>query len=214
MKEDTIYPRYLNTPNEKAVAEKIASLAKAEAALVFSARAWQPFPLSCFTPPGRGDHVVFQKGSVWWAPPTFVERELEPLWHCPFTVAASQKAEDLKACIRDKHKAHLHGKPFQSPAEDYRPPGCSGRNGQGSRRGAQRHRQYLCLAGEPATRRNLGIDLVVHSATKYMGGHSDILAGGRGLQQGAYDEGSACETGLNFGRQSQCQPPFTCWSAA
>ncbi|MEA3460500.1 MAG: PLP-dependent transferase [Bacteroidota bacterium] len=32
---DTIYPRYLNTPNEKAVAEKIASLENTESALVF-----------------------------------------------------------------------------------------------------------------------------------------------------------------------------------
>ena len=33
---DTVYPRYLNTPNEKSVAQKIASLEEAESALVFS----------------------------------------------------------------------------------------------------------------------------------------------------------------------------------
>jgi cystathionine beta-lyase len=42
-----------------------------------------------------------------------------------------------------------------------------------------------------------GIDIVVHSATKYMGGHSDILAGAvvsrRELMKEIY------ETGLNFG---------------
>jgi len=35
--------------------------------------------------------------------------------------------------------------------------------------------QYLCLAGPPAAL-NLGITVVVHSATKYLCGHGDAMA--------------------------------------
>ena len=44
---------------------------------------------------------------------------------------------------------------------------------------------------------NMGIDLVVHSATKYMGGHSDILAGAVAGSSELMKE--IYETGLNFG---------------
>jgi cystathionine beta-lyase len=44
---------------------------------------------------------------------------------------------------------------------------------------------------------SLGIDLVVHSATKYMGGHSDILAGAVAGRKKLMDE--VYQTGLNFG---------------
>jgi len=42
-----------------------------------------------------------------------------------------------------------------------------------------------------------GIDIVVHSATKYMGGHSDILAGAAACNKILMKE--IYETGLNFG---------------
>ena len=62
--DDTVYPRYLNTPNEKAVAEKIASLENTESALVFSS-GMAAISTVLFTFLGKGDHVVFQKGLIW-----------------------------------------------------------------------------------------------------------------------------------------------------
>ena len=44
---------------------------------------------------------------------------------------------------------------------------------------------------------NLGIDIVVHSATKYMGGHSDILAGAVASSKKLMEQ--IYQTGLNFG---------------
>ena len=35
-RDETVYPRYLNTPNEKAVAEKICALEETDASLIFS----------------------------------------------------------------------------------------------------------------------------------------------------------------------------------
>ena len=72
---DTIYPRYLNTPNEKAVAEKIASLEDGESALVFSS-GMAAISTVLFTFLGSGDHAVFQKG-LYGGTSHFLEREFE-----------------------------------------------------------------------------------------------------------------------------------------
>ncbi len=73
--EDTIYPRYFNTPNEKAVAEKIASLEVSESALVFSS-GMAAISTVLFTFPGKVDHAVFQKG-LYGGTSHFMEREFK-----------------------------------------------------------------------------------------------------------------------------------------
>ena len=57
--QDTIYPRYLNTPNQRAVADKIASLENADSALVFSS-GMAAISTVLFTFMRSGDHAVFQ----------------------------------------------------------------------------------------------------------------------------------------------------------
>ena len=58
----------------------------------------------------------------------------------------------------------------------------------------------------------LGVDIVIHSATKYLGGHNDLLAGvtlgGHKLlerpQQAAADDR----------RDARARSPASCWNAA
>ena len=73
--QDTIYPRYLNTPNERAVAEKIASLENADSALVFSS-GMAAISTVLFSFLRSGDHAVFQKG-LYGGTSHFLEREFE-----------------------------------------------------------------------------------------------------------------------------------------
>jgi len=56
-KDDTFYPRYFNTPNQDAVAKKIASLEHADAGLVFSS-GMGAMSTSILAYAGAGDHVV------------------------------------------------------------------------------------------------------------------------------------------------------------
>ena len=188
---DTIYPRYLNTPNEKATAEKIASLENAENALVFSS-GMAAISTVLFTFLGKGDHAVFQKG-LYGGTSHFLDREFER-FGIECTLAKSQKAEDMEACIRENTRVVY----IETPSN----PLLSITDIQAVAEMAKRKGIISIIDNtfaspvnqQPA---NMGIDLVVHSATKYMGGHSDILAGAVAGKEELMQE--VYQTGLNFG---------------
>ncbi len=189
--EDTVYPRYLNTPNEKAVAGKIASLEAAESALVFSS-GMAAISTVLFTFLSQGDHAVFQKG-LYGGTSHFLEREFER-FGISCTIAASQQAEDLEACIEENTKLiyiETPSNPLLSITDIHSVSALAKRRG------------IITIIdntfASPVNQQpvSLGIDLVVHSATKYMGGHSDILAGAVAGNEKLVKK--VYETGLNFG---------------
>ena len=188
---DTIYPRYLNTPNEKAVAGKIASLENTESALVFSS-GMAAISTLLFTFLGKGGHAVFQKG-LYGGTSHFLEREFER-FGIACTVAASQSAGDLKSCIRENTTLVYIETPsnpllritdIQAVAE------------MSKKRGLISVIDNTFASPVNQQPALLGIDLVVHSATKYMGGHSDILAGAVTGREELMRE--IYQTALNFG---------------
>ena len=188
---DTIYPRYLNTPNEKAVAEKIASLEDAESALVFSS-GMAAISTVLFTFLGKGDHAVFQKG-LYGGTSHFLEREFER-FGIECTVATSQTAEDMESCIRKNTRVVY----IETPSN----PLLSITDIQAVADMAKKRGLISIIDNTFASPVNqqpaaMGIDLVVHSATKYMGGHSDILAGAVAGREELMKE--VYQTGLNFG---------------
>lgn len=190
-REDTVYPRYLNTPNEKAVAEKIASLEETETALVFSS-GMAAISTVMFTFLGKGDHAVFQKG-LYGGTSHFLDREFQR-FGIDFSMAASQSAEAIEACIQDNTRLIYIETPsnpllnitdLEAVAEVARKAGII----------TVIDNTFASPVNQQPSK--FGIDIVVHSATKYMGGHSDLLAGaaacGTKLMKEIY------ETGLNFG---------------
>jgi len=188
---DTIYPRYLNTPNEKAVAQKIASLEDAESALVFSS-GMAAISTSLFTFLGSGDHAVFQKG-LYGGTSHFLEREFQR-FGIECTVASSQNASDLESCIKKNTKLVY----IETPSN----PLLSITDIQEVAALTKRRSLISIIDNTFASPVNqqpavMGIDLVVHSATKYMGGHSDILAGAVAGKEELIKE--IHQTGLNFG---------------
>ena len=189
--EDTVYPRYLNTPNEKAVAEKIASLEDAESALVFSS-GMAAISTVLFTFLGKGDHAVFQKW-LYGGTSHFLDREFER-FGITCSVASSQQAEDIEACIQENTKIIY----IETPSN----PLLSITDIQAVAKMAKRRDLITVIDNTFASPVNqqpasLGIDIMVHSATKYMGGHSDILAGAAAGRSDLMKE--IYQTGLNFG---------------
>ena len=189
--QDTIYPRYLNTPNEKAVAEKIASLENTESALVFSS-GMAAISTTLFSFLKSGDHVVFQKG-LYGGTSHFLEREFEK-FRIEFTVAGSQSVTDLEAKIRENTRLIY----IETPSN----PLLRITDIQAVADLAKRFDLLTMIDNTFASPVNqqpagMGIDLVVHSATKYMGGHSDILAGAVASSKELMEQ--VHETGLNFG---------------
>jgi len=188
---DTIYPRYLNTPNEKATAEKIASLEHAESALVFSS-GMAAISTVLFTFLGKGDHAVFQKG-LYGGTSHFLDREFKK-FGIECSVASSQDPGDLEVCIRENTKLLY----IETPSN----PLLSITDIQAVADMAKRRGVVTIIDNtfaSPVNQQplNMGIDIVIHSATKYMGGHSDILAGAVAGREELMKE--IYQTGLNFG---------------
>lgn len=189
--QDTIYPRYLNTPNERAVATKIASLENTESALVFSS-GMAAISTVLFSLLKSGDHAVFQKG-LYGGTSHFLEREFEK-FNLEYSVAPSQSAKDLEACIKENTKLIY----IETPSN----PLLSITDIQAVADMAKAKGVLTVIDNTFASPVNqqpaaMGIDLIVHSATKYMGGHSDILAGAVAGRKELMKE--IYETGLNFG---------------
>lgn len=189
--EDTIYPRYLNTPNEKAVAEKIASLEDTESALVFSSgMAAISTVLLAFL--SKGDHAVFQKG-LYGGTSHFLDRELRR-FGIEYSVAQSQTAEDIEAKILKNTKLlyiETPSNPLLNVTDIASVADIAAKNGILT---VIDNTFASPVNQQPAV---FGIDMIVHSATKYMGGHSDILAGAVAGKKVLLEE--IYQTGLNFG---------------
>lgn len=189
--EDTIYPRYLNTPNEKAVAEKIASLEDTESALVFSSgMAAISTVLLAFL--SKGDHAVFQKG-LYGGTSHFLDRELRR-FGIEYSVAQSQTAEDIEAKIQKNTKLlyiETPSNPLLNVTDIASVADIAAKNGILT---VIDNTFASPVNQQPAV---FGIDMIVHSATKYMGGHSDILAGAVAGKKVLLEE--IYQTGLNFG---------------
>jgi cystathionine beta-lyase len=168
---ETVYPRYLNTPNERAVAEKIASLENTESALVLSS-GMAAITAVLFTFLSKGDHLVFQKG-LYGGTTQFMERELER-FGIQYSVAESQLAEDIRRCLRP-HTRLVYIETPSNPLLNITDIEAIA----GLARGLNLVTVIDNTFASPVNQQPalLGIDVVIHSATKYLGGHSDIQAG-------------------------------------
>lgn len=164
-----IYPRYFNTPNQQVVARKVAALEGAEEGLVF-ASGMAAITTLLAAHLRSGDHAVFQAdlyGGTW----ELVTRQL-PRWGISFSLARTE-AEIQNACRPETRLIYV-----ESPSNpllrclDLAAVAAFARS-----RGIP-----TAIDNTFATPFNqnpiaLGFDLVVHSATKYLNGHSDVVAG-------------------------------------
>jgi len=189
--EDTIYPRYLNIPNEKAVAEKIASLEDTESALVFSS-GMAAISTVLFTFLSKGDHAVFQKG-LYGGTSHFLDRELKR-FGIEYSIAQSQAAEDIRAKIQ-KNTRLVYIETPSNPLLNVTD--IASVADIASKKGILTVIDNTFASPVNQQPALFGIDMVVHSATKYMGGHSDILAGAVAGRMALLEK--VYQTGLNFG---------------
>jgi cystathionine beta-lyase len=190
-RDGPVYPRYLNTPNVKSVAEKIAALEESEAALMFSS-GMAAISTVLFTFLGQGDHAIFQRG-LYGGTLHFLERELHR-FGISYSIAGSQSVTDMKPLVRDNTRLVF----IETPSN----PLLHITDIRGVAKMAKSAGIVSVADNTFATPVNqqpyrLGIDIVVHSATKYLGGHSDILAGAVATSRQLVKQ--IHETGLNFG---------------
>jgi len=164
-----VYPRYFNTPNQQVINRKLAALEQGEAALVFGSgmAAISTLLLAHLKP---GDHAIFQN-DLYGGTMQFVTAELARLG---VQVSWGATAEDFAGAIRPETKLIYTESP-SNPLLHCVDLAAVARLG--------RDRGVLTMVDNTfATPINqspisLGMDAVVHSATKYLNGHSDVNAG-------------------------------------
>ncbi|MFK7832601.1 MAG: PLP-dependent aspartate aminotransferase family protein [Winogradskyella sp.] len=165
------YPRYFNTPNQDYLTKKIAALEHSEAAMIFgSGMAAISTMFLAFLK--QGDHLVVQN-TLYGGTVNFIKEEF-PKYGIDFTFTNGYQAEDFEAAIKDNTKL-IHIETPSNPlltVTDIKAIAALGKS-----KGIFTSIDNTFASPVNQKPLDLGIDMVMHSATKYFGGHSDICAG-------------------------------------
>ena len=189
--EDDKYPRYFNTPNQLALSKKIAHLENCESALLFGSGIAAIFT-SLFSFLKSGDHVLFQS-SLYGGTINLVVKEFEK-FNIDYTLVESLEIKDFELELKDNTKIIY----IESPSN----PLLQVIDLKKIADFAKTNNLISIIDNTFASPINqtpidFGIDIVLHSATKYLGGHSDILAGA--LASSLHKIKKITESSVNYG---------------
>lgn len=194
------YPRYFNTPNQEALCWKIAALEHTESALIFGS-GMAAISSALFAFLKTGDHVILQQ-VIYGGTYNFVVKEFEK-YGIEYSFTESADVNDFRDLIQDNTKIIYIETPsnpllgitdIQAIAN------------LGKEKGILTMIDNTFASPINQNPADFGIDVVVHSATKYMGGHSDISAGAVAASQELMDQ--IWQTSINFGGNLS---DFTVW---
>ncbi len=165
------YPRYFNTPNQEALCKKIAALEKTEAGLIFgSGMAAISTTMLAFLQ--KGDHVVLQE-TLYGGTYNFVVEEFDK-FGIEYSFTKSLAIADFKTEIKENTKVIF----IETPSNPLlKIVDLTAVSELAKANGIITMIDNTFASPINQTPVDFGIDIMVHSATKYMGGHSDILAG-------------------------------------
>jgi len=165
------YPRYINTPNQEGISKKIAAIEGGEAALVFGS-GMAAITTSLISHLNSGDHIIFYN-DLYGGTRNLIKKEFYK-YKISYSFAAGSSVDDFEACINNNTK----GIYIESPSN----PLLKIVDMKAISDLAKSKGLWTMIDNTFASPINqnpiaFGIDVVIHSATKYLGGHSDISAG-------------------------------------
>lgn len=165
------YPRYFNTPNQEFLSKKIASLENGEKALIFTS-GMAAISTSIMANVRSGDHVVFQE-DLYGGTRNFIKTEFDK-YGIEYSFTKGLESEDFKNEIKE----NTVGIYVETPSN----PLLKIVDLKSVSSIAKESSIWTMIDNTFASPVNQnpidhGIDIVIHSATKYLGGHSDISAG-------------------------------------
>ena len=168
---ELLYSRYGNNPNQALVGEKMAALEGVEAGLLLSS-GMSAIAMTILGALPEGGHVVASR-HLYGATRALLEREL-PGRGITTTLIDPESKEDWEGALTPQTGVFLMEVPANPTLRVFDP-----------RLPAEiaRDRDILLALdatfASPANVRfaELGVGAVIHSATKYLGGHSDLVAG-------------------------------------
>lgn len=165
------YPRYFNTPNQRVVAEKLAALENGEAATVFSS-GMAAISTVLFALLKTGDHAIFQN-DLYGGTHHAITKEMEK-FGISYTLVDGMGVADYEKAVRPETRLIYIETPSNPLLKIIDIKAIAGV--------AKANNLVSVIDNTFASPINqnpidLGIDVVVHSGTKYLGGHSDICCG-------------------------------------
>jgi cystathionine beta-lyase len=176
------YPRYFNTPNQELLAKKIAALEAAEAGLIFSSgmAAISNVMLMALK---SGDHAVIQN-DIYGGTRNFIESHFKS-YGIDYTFTKDLTSKAFIDCLKTNTKLiyiETPSNPMLKLVDIF----AIGKLGKSKGILTAIDNTFATpVIQKPIT---LGVDIVVHSATKYFGGHSDITAGAVASSQKIVDK--------------------------
>jgi cystathionine beta-lyase len=169
-KTDT-YPRYFNTPNQLALSKKISDLESAEDSILFGS-GLGAVSSTMFSFLNSGDHVILHD-SIYGGTINLVNTEFKK-FNIDFSYIDINNIDLLKSTIKRNTRIIYFETPTNPLLQIVDISLISS---------VARENDIISIIdntfASPINQNpiNFGIDLVIHSASKYLGGHSDILAG-------------------------------------
>ncbi len=165
------YPRYFNTPNQIELNNKIAALDNCAAGLVF-ASGMAAITTTLLGLLSSGDHMVIQN-TIYGGTYNFVANQIAD-FGIEYDFSQGLNADDFAEKIKPNTKLIY----IESPSN----PLLDIVDFEAVVKMARKHNILVVIdstMGSPVNQlpAQYGVDVVIHSATKYMSGHSDILAG-------------------------------------
>ncbi len=185
------YPRYYNTPNQQMLCEKIAALEKTEDALIFSSgMAAISSAMMAFLQ--KGDHVIIQQ-VIYGGTYNFIVSEFDK-YGIEYSFTESDNVNDFENLIKKNTKIIY----IETPSN----PLLGITDIKAISELAKANTILTMIDNTFASPINqnpheFGIDIIIHSATKYMGGHSDISAGAIAASKEHIEH--IWKTAINFG---------------
>lgn len=188
---ENLYPRYYNTPNQRAVVQKLCALEHAETGLLFSS-GMAAVSTALFSFLGQGDHAVFAEqlygGTLYLLSAEFEKRGIS------YTFVKGREAADFAEAIRPETKVLYVESPSNPLLQVFDLEAITGV--------ARKHELVSMIDNTFASPINqnpiqLGFSLVIHSGTKYLGGHSDLSFGAILTDKAHYEY--LYPTAINYG---------------
>jgi cystathionine beta-lyase len=165
------YPRYFNTPNQVSLSKKVAALEHAESAMIFSS-GMAAISSTLLTFLKSGDHAVVQN-DIYGGTRSFIESHFKN-YGINYSFTKDLTVGSFENCIQENTKLiylETPSNPLLKLVDLFAVAKLA-------------KSQNIITASDntfasPIVQNpiDLGIDIVMHSATKYFGGHSDITAG-------------------------------------
>lgn len=165
------YPRYFNTPNQLAAAAKLAALENGEDALLFST-GMAAIMTAMFSVLQQGDHIVFQN-DLYGGTHHAALHELNK-YGIEYTMVDASDPRNFERAIRKNTRVIF----VETPSN----PLLKITDLSAVAKIARKNNLLTIIDNTFASPVNqnpidLGIDIVTHSGTKYIGGHSDLMCG-------------------------------------